>query len=346
MYWKKSHLLVPPLVLGLSAWFILPLIFEQRFIRAGMLSSNYFDFHQHFATIRQLLYSPWGFGISVLGSNDGMSFQLGIINWLVVAIIGFFLIFPLYKGEPAVLGEKGYTKNLIFFLITLFFSLFFCTDLSLPSWERFSLLGFVQYPWRFLSIATFSTATLAGLLPYDNYKKYFYPLILLPILFNLKYIAPSTYLPKDYFNLNNQELLKNVPNGGVEIGYLPIWVTRFPPPPLTQPPYPTSSPFSTNFPTPTIIKTQTHYFPGWIAKIDGQTTIPAYNNPDGFMELAIPSGEHKIEFKFTSTPIRKFSDYLTLSSSLILVLSLFWSKYFGATLAAPKKSPRISKAKP
>ena len=158
-------------------------------------------------------------------------------------------------------------------------------------------------------------------------------------------------------------------NGGVEIGYLPIWVTRFPSP-LTEPEAKwgsLTSPFSIisgqtgltldkNLTTlqsatvkadaPSVIQVQTHYFPGWIAKIDGQTTIPAYNNPDGFMELAVPAGEHKIEFKFTSTPIRKFSDYLTLFSSLILILSLFWSKYFGATCAAPKKSPRISKAKP
>jgi len=46
-----------------------------------MIDDTLFNFKDHFPFIKQLIFSPWGHGASLWGPGDGMSFQVGIINW-------------------------------------------------------------------------------------------------------------------------------------------------------------------------------------------------------------------------------------------------------------------------
>ncbi|OGH14270.1 MAG: hypothetical protein A2687_01435 [Candidatus Levybacteria bacterium RIFCSPHIGHO2_01_FULL_38_26] len=45
-----------------------------------------------------------------------------------------------------------------------------------------------------------------------------------------------------------------------------------------------------------------------------------YSNNKGVMDLQIPSGENKVELKFSETPLRIFADFITLTSFLVLLL--------------------------
>ena len=178
-------------------------------------------------------------------------------------------------------------------------------------------------------------------------------LVAVTILFNWQYLTPAAYLPADTFNFNSPSFPKNDPLYGLEPSYFPIQTVQT----NSDPSIPrfrviqgkaeikslsertTFQQFSTKVEKPSTIQINTHYFPGWIAKIDGEITTPGYSVPEGNMEVTLSAGEHKVTLEFTKTPIRKIGDYLSLGTGAILVLSLFWSKYFGATLAALKKSP-------
>lgn len=337
--------------------FILPLIGERAFIRQDGLSSGYFDFHQHFATFSQMVYSAWGYGISQLGPNDGMSFQVGVINWIIlVGAFGMFLYDRLSKKKILSLSLFQQTC-ILFFLIITAYGVFMSTSTSLPLWERFPLLAFLQYPWRYLAITTFATSALvvftAPIIP----KRYFPFFFIIIIVFNWKYLAPATYLSDDTFIIGSNTFPKTNPLYGLEPSYLPRWVTQT----NTDPSVPrfqvlqgkadiqektvktTAQEFTTHVETPTTIRVNTHYFPGWVARVNnGQSTatiLPSYDNIEGNMEITLTPGEYTVTFMLTNTPLRTIADYLSLGMVVgllgLIAFAAFsrnhrWSKYDGA----------------
>lgn len=337
--------------------FLLPLIGERAFIRQDGLSSGYFDFHQHFATFSQMVYSAWGYGISQLGSNDGMSFQVGVINWIVLACaVGIFLYNQLFKKKILSLSLFQQTC-ILFFLIITTYGVFMSTPISLPLWERFPLLAFLQYPWRYLAITTFATSALvvftAPIIP-KRYLPFFFIII---IVFNWKYLAPATHLSDDVFIVGSNAFPKTNPLYGLEPSYLPRWVTQTNADPLVprfqvlqgkaqiqeKTMKTTVQEFTARVETPTTIRVNTHYFPGWIARVNnGQNTtaiLPSYDNAEGNMEITLTPGEYTVTFMFTNTPLRTIADYLSLGTIVgllgLLAFAAFsrnhrWSKYDGA----------------
>ena len=45
----------------------------------------------HFVYLHQLFYSPWGYGLSVPGPNDGMSFALGWSHLLLALVVWIWI---------------------------------------------------------------------------------------------------------------------------------------------------------------------------------------------------------------------------------------------------------------
>ncbi|EKD94122.1 MAG: hypothetical protein ACD_27C00033G0001, partial [uncultured bacterium] len=56
---RAPMLLTLFLSVGLTAWFLLPVIFEQSFVQAQMIAART-DFRAHFLLPLQLWHSPWG----------------------------------------------------------------------------------------------------------------------------------------------------------------------------------------------------------------------------------------------------------------------------------------------
>ncbi|MBI3559430.1 hypothetical protein HY085_03460, partial [Candidatus Gottesmanbacteria bacterium] len=72
------------LAMGLTAFFWLPALAEKQFTLVDqLLIKNLASYQIHFICPEQLWYSPWGFGGSVAGCIDGLSFALGKIYFLV-----------------------------------------------------------------------------------------------------------------------------------------------------------------------------------------------------------------------------------------------------------------------
>lgn len=352
------------LAFGLSAFFTIPLIAESGLIRAARLSTGYFDFRAHFAFLGQLIYSAWGYGVSMRGASDGMSFQVGIINWVVLLGAASLLLYNIYPAKQGLASRdnryKNYNGYIVFFLIIASYGIFMATSSSEPLWERFSILGYIQYPWRFLLIVSFATSALGGLIFTSVKSRYSYLLLCIPILFNLKYLAPAAYMPAKMFDLGNPELARyNSPENpffGVELGYFPIWVSEVNTDPNVKRFTVITGTTKVNTTLDTMtrqearveatqaatIRINTHYFPGWMATIDDgktkKTVVPAYNNPLGNMEINLTPGDYKLSLKLTQTPVRRFADYLSLGTLLFIIFpKRFWSKYKGATSPARVK---------
>jgi hypothetical protein len=83
---------------GLAAFFTLPVTLEQNLVHTETLVQGYYDYSAHFATIKQLLFSRfWGYGPSVWEANDGLTFQVGYLHWIIASIITGFVVFMVLK---------------------------------------------------------------------------------------------------------------------------------------------------------------------------------------------------------------------------------------------------------
>src|SRR3989344_2960460 len=69
------------LSLGLAAFFLLPALLEREFIQTKYLIVGYFDFRAHFVAFGQFFSTFWGYGASLWGPKDDMSFQIGLVHW-------------------------------------------------------------------------------------------------------------------------------------------------------------------------------------------------------------------------------------------------------------------------
>lgn len=173
----------------LSAFYVLPVILESKFIDINSTTVGYFDWRAHFVTIKQLLFSRfWGYGGSTWGDQDGLSLSVGQIQWILPSIIAAILI----------LKRKINKDILIFFTLFLvgIFCLFLTHNKSTLIWTSLSFMKYIQFPWRFLGIAVFSFSIASGLFAKLLSKKTIFAtsvVVILAIALNFQFFKPDIW---------------------------------------------------------------------------------------------------------------------------------------------------------
>ena len=329
---RITHLILAVLwALGLAAFFTLPVIFESRFIHVESLTSGYFNFLAHFLSLKQIFYwVNWGYGGSYYGLNDSMSFFLGYLHWLLPAAL--FVLLPFIRRLHR---QKFLLLLLLFFTVT---TLFMTHYRSAPVWLNLPLLKYLQFPWRFLTLAVFSASLLSGAVVLAG-RRLLPWLLLLLLLLNANYFRPRTWFASltDTDVFSGDSWLHQI--SGSNFDYLPIWA---PLPPagragsdlnmatgsgsfLTRVKKPRLPKYSLTVAVPqTTVELQTLYFPGWRVWLDGQeVSIDPTRDPLlGRMQADVPQGQHTLTARFTNTPIRTLANTLSLISWFALLTYL------------------------
>jgi 6-pyruvoyl-tetrahydropterin synthase related domain len=315
---------------GLAAFFTLPVIFEARYAHIETLTIGYFNFLAHFLDLKQIfLRINWGYGESVLGPGDTMSFALGYLQWIIPALVLIAMIFSKKIRE-----YKSLILLLLLFTVT---ALFMSHYRSTPVWLKLDFLKYLQFPWRFLTVAVFSASLLGGALILIN-KKLLPLLLLLLLLLNANYFRPRAWYPDmtdaakfsgDSWRLQTTASI---------FDYLPVYA---PLPPANaaggdlgitggsgsfERLAKTSDfqEYRVNISSPSAVaELQTFYFPGWRVWLDGREVKidPSRDPLLGRMQVDVPRGEHIITARFTNTPVRTAGDILSLASWLSLALT-------------------------
>lgn len=151
------------LSISLSAFFTLPAVFETNLVQIESMFINYYHYSVHFASVYQLFISNfWNDGPSVWGPNDGMSFMIGYLHWIlpIIIIISF-----------AINTIKTKKINKTFLLSTLlavigFGTAFMVHNKSTFIWQIFPMIQKIQFPWRFLNHTVFLMSLSIGILPF------------------------------------------------------------------------------------------------------------------------------------------------------------------------------------
>lgn len=175
-----KHLVLSGLTaLSLSAFFWLPSMIERKYTMVdNILLTELANYKLHFIYPQQFFYSPWGFGGSIAGPNDGMSFALGKIHILaIVAAMGFSLLYYYLikakkldltnhqNGIKHTLAQKIINvKYFWLYILLLLFSIFMSTAYSSFIWDKMQFLWYLQFPWRFLTFTSIFIAITGGYL--------------------------------------------------------------------------------------------------------------------------------------------------------------------------------------
>lgn len=331
--------------IGLAAFFIIPVFLEKSLIKEEIFTSDYSYFASHFVSLFQLFISRfWGYGGSIFGDGDGMAFQVGLVHWMTPAVVCLISAYNLIKNKktkwilPLSLCAMG------------IFSLFLTHQKSHLIWESFSILSFVQFPWRFLGLSIFFFAFASGSFSLIKHKAVLPVMIatvVLAFLLNISYFKPDMhfYEETDETKLNGELFV--IQQKAAYLDYLPKTVPEAPvslAPELPQvvsgiaviPNFTKTSStffFDADVSEGAEIDIPIIYFPNWevyILEGQGEKLEVKPSGKHGTIHISLPPGKHMVYGRFVNTSIRTVANLISLGSILILIS--------GAVITNNKKS--------
>jgi uncharacterized membrane protein len=313
--------------LSLSAFFWLPAISEMHLTRLAGLSWDKTNYRDHFICLNQLWNSPWGFGGSSPGCIDGMSFKIGKLH-LILSLLGLFVI--IYRRKH-VLDNAKY----ILFGLTIISTLM-TLSVSELIWRIIPFSDYIQYPWRFLSYATFGFSIFTGGLVLISTNKLIKISIALAIISGIIINNMKLFMP--YYNNHLQSKdFENVADIKYRVSkisdeYLPSEIIRpeksadIVKSTLNQTndllvEFEQENSISAKFPVianrEMQITLNKAFFPGWRYWVNNTEIIPQVAH--GLPSFVIPKGSSVVQMKFTDTPIRRISNIISLFGIIIII---------------------------
>lgn len=310
----------------LSAFYIFPVIFESKFVTLHSTTTGYFDFKGHFLTLKQILFSRyWGYGASVFGTEDGLNLSVGLVQWLA----------PLLAIVVSLKSNKKNLRKIVLFTAIGWFCLFFTHNKSTFLWQIIPFMKYIQFPWRFLSIAIFSFSLASGGIIINQKKDNKINLILTGLIAILSVAFTFNYFKEDIWykftdsNLTSGKLWEDQTRASIN-DYWPVYGKKVP-----------ESYAPEAFGNQILIEKRSNYykynvyaenetfhyfpityFPGWNAYInDKKVEIKPFGD-FGLISLNVPPGKNMIEFKFSNTFVRRIGDLVSILSLVTIIILL------------------------
>lgn len=343
---KSFTKIIWPFVIGvmLGAYYIIPALTEVQYIS----TYEQINIADHFPFIKQLIIPHWGYGPSIWGFLDDISFDIGSVNLALLLVS--FLIFKFAKKEFKIL--------LGFFWIIFGLAVILMNVRTLFFWESIRFLRLVQFPWRMLILTTISTSFIAALSievfteKFKKYKTAFLLIIFASLIgLNIWHYHPSEYKEisdQKYLDLYfaNQSFTPNYARGiplspeylNFTEDFIPptIWQTKRPTDILPKAEYATGSAYfepgevytdSMNYQIDYSVTEDNRivvskaYFPGWTAISNGQKMNIEPYSEYGLIAIPVSAGKGHIDLSFEDTPIRITANLISaFAAALILVL--------------------------
>ncbi len=264
-----------------------------------------------FPSLSQLIHSPWGYGVSLPGNGDGMSFEIGIIGW---GVILWGLVMAIRRGNTL----------LSYLSASVMLSLFFILPISLPIY-RWGLGNMIDFPWRLLMCIVFGTAWMGAEIVNQLTNKPIQKSVMIGVTSILILLAvPMAHTDKYW----DKPLSWFASETGDSYGeYAPL--TR-----ATR----DSAPFGkraefvqgsgvvellndrSNYKLIRVVSEEggtvrinTAFFPGWIipANCSVSTKTLSHIDDSGLIICIVPKGESQLEIKFEAPPVQRLGIMLT-----------------------------------
>ena len=313
--------------LALSAFFWAPALLEKKFVQIEVMTTGHFDVTRHFVRLDQLL----GRGeFPAEGQGLPMSFELGWVGLACVLIAAAFARSLWRFHRP------------LFVLGVLLFTVGTARSMriSAPVYETFELLRYVQFPWRFLSVAALGIAILGGL-GFDRLLAHAgsrieavvaMALSFAAILFVLPLLGPKSNfaLPAWALDPTEYQASRETTTKGE---YLPIWALEPEAPKGFQGGVRIEGSgrihsaqrkagrieATLELEAPATVVFQDLFFPGWKGRSNGTDVALTPKERTGRISAHLPAGRHEVEVRLHQTPVRRLSSLISAATAIALL---------------------------
>jgi Dolichyl-phosphate-mannose-protein mannosyltransferase len=321
--------------LGVGACVWLPSLADRKYVLIERVLEGYSRYSNHYVYWHQFVSKVWGYGKSVPGDQDMLSFSLGWTH-LVLVLLAFALALKFRK-----VASWGW---LWFFTAMTAFLCFLMTSASAGIWDRVPLLQYVAFPWRLLGPACFCVALLvASLAPAMEQLRWkntvFVAALALLIVPNFRHNRPFQYRAENMAQWTPTRISER----GIEATTLFEYVPR------TVKAWPAYNPRGfwvesgdgdvrvttrgvaswageVHASQPTTIDLAVTWYPGWTVLVDGARAQAGPADPTGLVRVTIPPGTHHVEAALKRTWPRWLGQAIScvalLTMSLLGAISL------------------------
>lgn len=310
-----------------------------------------------FPTLSQLFHSAWGFGVSMPGLADGMSFEIGIVQWSAI-ILGLFV------------ALRNKSKELRYILIASTLCLFLILPISIPLYKYFHLTSIIDFPWRLLICMVFASAWIgAKLLNLVTNKPTKYLLAAIAT-FALIILAQPIAHTNMYWDKTDEWFARETGDSYGE--YAPLTRSTRDSAPFWKRAESISGKgeviqtldksnhqiYKIVTEEPMIVRINTSYFTGWNIEIDGvkqRISLPdchdcgasdkdndrcyvtgrslTHIDDSGLMACGVTAGSHLISLYYTAPPVQTTGNLITLAGIGVYIWILLASFYPHTTSA-------------
>ena len=327
---------------SLAGIYLLPVLLEQKYIKIEQWTAGSYNFDQHFVYFSQFLSPFWGYGYAGPGPVDGMSYQIGIVVYGLLATGAVALA---WRGRQMV--HRG---TMAIFLAAVGLSVWLMSPLGAGAWHLLPIAALVQFPWRLLIIAMLGASVVIGgvthaLRPSGATLGL---LGLSLVLASYPYAQPQyTPLP-DWADTPLAVINWDSASPADRVGMV-VYTEEQPTTSPMEAQYRAGEPLTvatilTGEATletlrhggasdavrvtggPATVQFYTYDYPGWQVRLDG-TVIPHRREPPfGLVTVDVPPGDHVLTLRMGTTPPRITGGLLSLLSLGVIGLGLLGVK--------------------
>jgi hypothetical protein len=354
-----GRVLLPPAIglllgLGLSATFAFPAMLENRFVRVDQWYGGRYAWGGDFVEFFQLFSPRWGFGASVPGPGDDVSFQLGAVP----VVLSLLALVPLFHRRSRARLSRPALRLTIFFAALTLVVVFLMLSISGLLWQVLPLVRLAQFPWRLLALTVVSMAFLSGVVARGVRSEATFIDLPTLILVALLILGSLPYVRAD---LSQQEVslagLMRFQQSADEMTGSTAWVREIPEWSPMADYYIAGEPLTSKIDYSSLYQQlgdphartlelgvdrelvevsaeqsvlltfNTFYYPGWRAYLlDPETgavveELPiALRGELGLITVRVPAGLRHVLLQFEDTPLRKLSTAVTFASLALVGL--------------------------
>jgi hypothetical protein len=342
----------------LASIFWAPMFIERSFIVESQWVPSTYQYASNFVYPSQFFDPAWGYGYSVPGPNDGMSFQLGIVTTvggIVGALAAFGLLRSVRHPEGAAGGPRLPARAEALFLAGIsLLTVFAMTPASQPIWDALPLVSLVQFPWRLLAVTVTTLALLVGAgvhwleerwLAMGSPGPFAYVMALALVFASISYARPELLAIRwqdespiavmefelAYPDMRGSTRWAQRQPADADSPLLPQYLAGEPlrraaiasgsGEILEQSSRAASAYARVRADSEVRLRFYTYFFPGWRATVDGQAVEVGPDPPNGLIGLTLAPGEHDVRLRFGPTPVRILGAVLSVAA-LAAVLGL------------------------
>lgn len=308
------------LAIGLSAFFLLPAVFEGRFTDQVTYGRTLWTEHTipGFQPPTWMFWSPWRYGFLLQGHFGEVANTIGVAQIASVVVLMYLFI------KRLIPKQEQPTFSVLFCMLCI--GVVMMLPQSRPIWNALPLIRHLQFPSRIMFYVVFSTTIITG---YALTTMQLQTLVLRVLLFvSFGYLVLNWSHRTFHPEITDEYLYQSINRASFEHERLPEAM----PIGIVYPTQPRNSKFLvdqddafvreiTTTPieqryeittqAPLRFQANTLYFPGWTARVDN-VRVKMNMTKQGVMVISVPQGTHTIAFRFENTPIRTFGNTVSL----------------------------------